>query len=179
MDPLTLAEGVRWRARSGMTHLKLQKLVFYGFGALVGHELVDPRALEFEAWKHGPVNRTVWETFRDFRGAPIPVPSARTRMAPAVEDCLGDAMEVYGRMSAWQLRSESHREQPWQDARERKVRHIDPSALATLFKSKFEPERVSLPVHLGGSLSADLDFIPPARFASLREMARVLRERGG
>ena len=64
-----------------LTHLKLQKLMFYGYGAALAFDC--ERALggkiAFEAWEHGPVNREVWKEYKDHGSRSIDSnrPSAR------------------------------------------------------------------------------------------------------
>jgi uncharacterized phage-associated protein len=163
-----------------MTHLKLQKLAFYCYGAAVAHRVdAELGELTFEPWNHGPVNRSIWQRYRKWGRAELPalaVSEARSYSWPLTV-VLGDTVDVYGRMSAWALRCESHLEQPWVDAHSAQSGVIEPEALREHFQQKFAVDRVQLPVHLGGSASAALDFIPPARFPSLHDMAETLRQR--
>lgn len=179
---LTLATWVRARAAAygPVTHLKLQKLAFYCYGAALAHDLDgELGVLRFEPWTHGPVNRPIWRHYRQHGGAALPPPPPRD--VPAftreLQSVLADTIDVYGRMSAWALRCESHLERPWAEAYERQSGVIADDVLRAHFDEKFAPDHVQLPVHLGGSASAALDFIPPARFPSLHAMAETLRRR--
>jgi uncharacterized phage-associated protein len=58
-----------------LTHLKLQKLLYYAHGwhlVIFNGPLVEGG---FEAWPHGPVARNVFEFFKMFKGDPITVPA--------------------------------------------------------------------------------------------------------
>jgi uncharacterized phage-associated protein len=60
-----------------LTHLKLQKLLYYAHGrhlALSGEPLVESG---FEAWPYGPVAPDVFSCFRVFGRNPITVPALR------------------------------------------------------------------------------------------------------
>src|SRR5690606_1669340 len=163
-----------------MTHMKLQKLAFYSYGAALAHGVDSELGrLTFEPWAHGPVNRPIWREYRhcDGDGLPLPSPADVPRYSSELETVLMDVVDVYGRMSAWALSCESHLEQPWSDAYSLRSSVIPHDALRAHFKTKFKEGRVQLPVHLGGTASAALDFIPPARFASLHAMAETLRRR--
>lgn len=177
-EALHLAEWVRWRSqRQGeMTHLKLQKLVFYAYGAALAHELDDELGMiPFEPWEHGPVCRPVWDEYRGYGSDEIPAPVAAPRpYSPRLESHLADVVDVYGLMTAWALRCETHLEAPWLRAHDARAPRIDPTELRQHFTRKFR-SGASLPVHLGGSVSAQLDFIPVARFPSLRAMADAVR----
>jgi uncharacterized phage-associated protein len=161
-----------------MTHLKLQKLVFFSYGAAVGHDHEsDFASIIFEPWPHGPVNRHVWKLFRSFGSGEIPAPakSPAAPFSPALSTVLADAVDVYARMGAWALRCESHLERPWTIAHESREPLIDADVLREHFRQKFAVGQVRLPAHLGGSASAALDFVPAARFRTLHEMAESLR----
>jgi len=57
-----------------MSHLKLQKLLYYCQGftlALLNRPLFEDKVV---AWQHGPVVPTVWEEFKHYGSQPIPKP---------------------------------------------------------------------------------------------------------
>jgi uncharacterized phage-associated protein len=64
----------------GMSHLKLQKMLFYCYGGLVGKGI--PVDGEFEAWKYGPVCREVWLRFKCYEDKTIPPPSVALPQLP-------------------------------------------------------------------------------------------------
>lgn len=106
-------------AGESITHLKLQKLVFYADAwslALKDRELVGER---FQAWAHGPVARSLYDRLNHFSWNALS------------SDCLQsdvefdeDALEVleqvqaaYGPLQAKALEIMTHQEQPWLNAR--------------------------------------------------------------
>jgi|JI10StandDraft_1071094.scaffolds.fasta_scaffold1145913_1 uncharacterized phage-associated protein len=177
---LDLAAWVRSHAAARgrvLTHLSLQKLCFYGYGAAAALDLEAALGtVRFEAWKHGPVCPVVYEAYKEHKGEPLPpFDGTRPNYPQPVCDALLDALDVYGAMSAYSLRDESHLEQPWIDASPQAA-EILPAALKAHFKAKFAPGRVRLPAHLSGQWSAALDSIPSATFPSLADIAASLRE---
>lgn len=102
-----------------ITHLKLQKLCYY---AQAWHLAIENKPLmiaEFEAWAHGPVNRKLWEEYRDSSWNPIPFPTDFNESDYSKEDkeFLNDVWEVYGKFTAKYLENLTHQEDPWLEAR--------------------------------------------------------------
>ena len=100
-----------------LTHLKIQKMVYYAYGwylAQHGRPLFDGNA-QFEAWNHGPVIPNLYQEFKKYKGQPIPTPQ---NFNP---DVIGDKMKFldeiyteYGYYSASQLRNLTHAAStPW------------------------------------------------------------------
>ena len=103
-------------AIESMTHKKLQKLCYYGkvwYLALYDENLI---AEPFEAWVHGPVNRSLYEKYKQFGRYVI------TELVPESdipEDLLGYVKQVYdayGHMEGDDLEIITHREKPWIDS---------------------------------------------------------------
>lgn len=110
-----------------MSHLKLQKLLFYCDAyclAFFGEELISDR---FEAWVHGPVCRKVYD---EMKGASIlyadmaysPMEGVNEDecfdMLPSeVKDLLRDVLANLNQWSGYQLELATHSELPWQEAR--------------------------------------------------------------
>ena len=103
-----------------ITHLKLQKLVYYAQAwhlAMFGKPLFKHK---IEAWLHGPVCRPVYERFRHLSWNPIPLDEVKSN-APALDhdtnNFLDEVWDVYGQYSAKKLEEMTHEEAPWQEAR--------------------------------------------------------------
>ena len=100
-----------------LTLLKLQKLLYYAQGywlALTGGTPLFNEPIL--AWEHGPVVRSVWDEFRDYRGAkPIDAPGDIDigEYGEETRDRLDEVWDVYGQFSAWKLRQMTHEEPPW------------------------------------------------------------------
>jgi uncharacterized phage-associated protein len=128
IDSIDLSRYILARCGS-MTHLKLQKLVYYAEAwhlTILGASLIDD---EFEAWMHGPVTRKVWDYFKDFQFTvynqisvkPEEVPEAVARvesqMAPEQIELIADVLSEYGNKSSYYLECLTHSEDPWAKAR--------------------------------------------------------------
>ena len=110
-----------------MSHLKLQKLVFYCDAyhlAYFGEELVDD---QFEAWVHGPVSRKLYNSLKDksilysdIAYSPIKGIDEDKLFAELSSDQQSLLKEVLDTLSSWtalELERATHREKPWIDAR--------------------------------------------------------------
>jgi uncharacterized phage-associated protein len=100
-----------------ITHLKLQKLVYYAQAwslALLERPLFDE---DFRAWTHGPVILSVWHAFKDYRWEALPPAEDVAEFEPEVEALLNDVLAAYGEHSAKALEDLTHSEDPWIRAR--------------------------------------------------------------
>ncbi len=158
-----------------LTHLKLQKLAYYCYGALLAFGCEDTiGTVEFEAWKHGPVSRSIYELYKNYTN--MPIGRARKPVLPSVaEEHLLDVMNVFGRMAAWQLREESHLEKtPWRDTYNGQRGQVIPeNILRAHFRKRFA-KPVQFPERLFGSSSLLLDRIPVPTFSTLHEMSKAV-----
>lgn len=157
-----------------MTHLKLQKLVFYAYGALLAFDLDDEiGAIPFEAWKHGPVSPALYQQYAGFKRDALPRPSGVVELSARTEGVLGDVLNVYGRLTAWQLREESHAEAPWRETYREGAPHtpIPASLLRDHFRAKLRGGSIAFPEQLFGGSSFLLDRIPVPRFESFAAMS--------
>ncbi len=108
------------KAGDNMTHLKLQKLLYYAqawFLAMHDRELFHN---PLEAWRHGPVCREIYDRFRQLSWHPIPVSMTLTdpgQLPEEVRDFLEEVWDVYGQFSATKLEELTHQETPWLTAR--------------------------------------------------------------
>lgn len=110
-----------------MSHLKLQKLLFYCDAyclAFFGNELISDK---FEAWVHGPVCRKVYNEMKgasvlytDMYYSPIDgidEDAAFNALPTDVKDLVGDVLGSLGEWSGIELERATHREEPWLEAR--------------------------------------------------------------
>lgn len=101
-----------------MTHLKLQKLVYYAEAwhlAIYGESLV---ADDFEAWAHGPVAPSLFSRFTGYGFSAIPPNVVRSRIDDeSALSHLAEVWQVYGGHSAKALEQQTHSEEPWIEAR--------------------------------------------------------------
>jgi uncharacterized phage-associated protein len=120
-----------------MTHLKLQKLLYYcqGFAlVLLGRPLFEN---VIEAWKHGPVVPDVYHEFKEWGNGIITDlgPGNPFALSDEERELIDEVYEVYGEYSALRLRNQTHNEPPWQDAIDRSDPTITKQALLDFFPS--------------------------------------------
>ena len=96
-----------------ITHMKLQKLLYYAQGfhlALFDEPLFDA---ELQAWKHGPVVHNIWMTYKHCGSGPIENPDDVPELDEQTLGLLDEVWDSYGQFSAWRLRQMSHDTPPW------------------------------------------------------------------
>ena len=74
---------------------------------------------KFEAWAHGPVNRELWEKYKEYGYTEIPQKtSGEAKITDKkTEDVLNSVWDTYGEMTGFQLEDLTHEERPWLEAR--------------------------------------------------------------
>jgi uncharacterized phage-associated protein len=109
-----------------MSHLKLQKLLFYSDAyhlAYFGKELIEDK---FEAWVHGPVSRKVYNSLRDksilysdleYSDTGVDVDSEFEKLCSDQKAMLNDILSNLSEWSGFQLEAATHQEEPWRNAR--------------------------------------------------------------
>lgn len=106
-------------AGENITHLKLQKLLYYAQAwhlALYDEPLFDN---EFQAWVHGPVCPEVFQKYRGCSYKPLPYPEdfdAET-IDQDHREFLDQIWDLYGRYDAKFLERLTHQELPWRETR--------------------------------------------------------------
>jgi len=129
-----------------LSHLKLQKLLYYVQGwslALRNKPMFDAR---IEAWSSGPVVRSLYAHFADYGYRPIPPDDVGEAVGLSGPEkfFIGSVWEALKGYSASSLRAMTHKEAPWLDARkglapaERSNREITRSALKRFFSQQAE-----------------------------------------
>lgn len=119
-----------------MTHLKLQKLLYYAQGfhlAIHGEPLFEEPIF---AWPHGPVVPAIYDVFKAYGSTPLPCPEEwdEERVPIEVADLLVEIYDVFGRYTASTLRNMTHGEPPWLEAPENGL--ITHDALRTYFSTR-------------------------------------------
>ncbi|MHB8068161.1 MAG: Panacea domain-containing protein [Desulfobaccales bacterium] len=104
-------------AGDSLTHLKLQKLIYYAQAWNLA--LFDePLFVEsIQAWTHGPVAYSVFQRFRDSGWEALPIPETCPEFDPQTTELLNDILSIYGQLDAKHLERLTHREAPWKEAR--------------------------------------------------------------
>ncbi|MHB1425103.1 MAG: Panacea domain-containing protein [Gemmataceae bacterium] len=102
-----------------LTNMRVQKLLYYvqgwHFGAF-GRPLFDE---PLEAWKHGPVVRSVYQAYKDHGDEGIRPGSEQELSSLSIHDraFVESVWAEYKKYSASGLRSMTHEESPWSNAR--------------------------------------------------------------
>lgn len=128
VDSQLLAEYILFKS-GPMSHLKLQKLLYYADAlhlAYFDQPLIDD---DFEAWVHGPVSRKIFDTVRDLSilydnisyvkdsDPATPDVLLKEQLTEDQLELIDEVLEEYGKLSQYQLETLSHSEYPWQNAR--------------------------------------------------------------
>lgn len=167
-----------------LSHLRLQKLLYYVQGwhlAAYAKPLFSGR---IEAWTHGPVVREVYPAFADHRCAVIP-PSAGAddgALTASEKEFVRTIWDRYKKYSASALREMTHEEAPWLNARgglrphEKSSQEITHEALRQYFAPRVAAQ---LPkgISLEQLIRADED-IDQGRFVSHQALVSRLAEKG-
>ncbi len=124
----------------GITHLKLQKLVYYvqGFSVvLLGRPLFQE---VIEAWPHGPVVPKLYNKYSNFGAKIIDQAQDGTPDNLTIEEkaLIDDVFSVYGEYSASKLRNLTHNETPWMEAENKEDVTISIDSLRSFFPSLLE-----------------------------------------
>lgn len=115
---------LRAEGNGDLSHLKLQKLLYYvqaWYLAFENKPLFDGK---FQAWIHGPVNRKIYNRFKDTKyiystinTSDIIEKDIVDKLEPSVKEHIDIVLEVYAGFSDTTLELKTHCEQPWIDAR--------------------------------------------------------------
>lgn len=102
-----------------ISHMKLQKLVYYCQGfhlALCDKPLFhDP----IEAWTHGPVCPTLYHNLKYLGSLPVTViASCASSLTDTEKEIVRLVYDKYGQYSASKLRQMTHEESPWKDTKQ-------------------------------------------------------------
>ena len=134
-----------------MTHLRLQKLLYYcqGWALTFRDEPLFPDRIE--AWPQGPVVTTVYPVFADYASAPLAPHEGRDCDAfdRNTKSFLQSIWDEYKKHSANELRRKTHEETPWKAARGQRGPddpasvEITHSSLTAFFSAEYE--RTALP----------------------------------
>lgn len=111
-----------------LTHLKLQKLVYYAQAwvlTLTGQPIFRE---DFEAWAHGPVLPSLWRKYQGSGFDPLPREKPSCKFDSAVKDILDEVYQHYGEFTAKRLEKMTHEEAPWKNARGNLAPHAQSSA---------------------------------------------------
>ncbi len=137
-----------------MSHLKLQKLIYYTQAwhlAYFKERLIKD---DFQAWLHGPVSLKVWKNFKSNENPllnkievePLAAQSAKAHLAHNLtkdqHQLIDDVLKEYGNRTSYHLECLTHAEKPWMDARkgvgiaDKCSNVISTETMATFYRTK-------------------------------------------
>ena len=106
---------------SPVTHLKLQKLLYYAQGIGFARANIKLIREPFLAWEHGPVVREIYDRYRGNGKAPLAPNEALDITAVSgnetVMAVLEETVSLYGLYDPWYLRERTHQESPWAETK--------------------------------------------------------------
>ena len=106
-------------AGDSITHLKLQKLLFYvqAWGMVLANKSFFSE--KFQAWAHGPVLPSVYKNLKQhgFNNIAGEIIANDVNFTPSAKDVLNQVWDTYGELSAKHLERLTHQELPWIEAR--------------------------------------------------------------
>jgi len=100
-----------------MSNKKLQKLCYYAKAwhlALYDENIIDE---SFEAWVHGPVNRALYDKYKDYDWDIITENINENDISVDILSFAKQVYNSYGHMDTDELEIVSHSETPWIEAR--------------------------------------------------------------
>ena len=113
----TVAKFIIQKAKSPVSNLKLQKLLYYVQGWHLGIHGEPVFSQSIQAWIHGPVVPFVFGKFKHYKWTTIPKDTTRIVLTPELEAHVGKVLGAYQHLTAAQLEAISHKESPWIEAR--------------------------------------------------------------
>ncbi len=103
-------------AGDAITHLKLQKLIYYAQAWFLANFNRPIFKEDLEAWAHGPAHRKLYSKYKNYGWDALPEesgPLPPDQVCKFLEAVYGE----YGQYSAKRLEKLTHSELPWQEAR--------------------------------------------------------------
>ncbi|MDB5046983.1 MAG: phage-associated protein [Fibrobacteres bacterium] len=111
-----------------MSHLKLQKLLYY---CEAYHLAFFEKSIikdEFQAWVHGPVSVKVWVALKDKANVhdfltvkadqkPALIKKIKDEVSKEQLKLIDDLLSAFGKKTSFELEALTHEEQPWIEAR--------------------------------------------------------------
>ncbi|MFZ4705407.1 MAG: Panacea domain-containing protein [Bacteroidales bacterium] len=140
-----------------LSHLKLQKLIYYIQGYHLG--MFDEPLFEedFEAWVHGPVQPELFHAIKDIsrlhddiafiQDDGVPEPEVKLQgLNMDQHELIEEIIREFGHLSGMQLEAMTHSEAPWKDARrgigpgEKCNNIISKESMRSFFKSELNAQ---------------------------------------
>jgi uncharacterized phage-associated protein len=104
-------------AGDAITHLKLQKLLYFAEAWYLANEGEAFSDAEFQAWAHGPVCRPVYDRFKKYGWDALDATATSPDLDKKTSDFLEKVFEIYGKFGAKHLEEITHGHAPWINTR--------------------------------------------------------------
>jgi uncharacterized phage-associated protein len=114
---LQVAKFIIQKAKSPVSNLKIQKLLYYVQGWHLGIHGEPVFSQPIQAWIHGPVVPYVFAKFKEYKWTSIPPDPVPVVLTPHLETHVMKVLGAYQHLTAAQLEARSHKERPWNEAR--------------------------------------------------------------
>lgn len=132
-----------------ITHLKMQKLVYYAQGMSFAYLKQPLFSGDIEAWQHGPVLPCLYEYLKDYKKSNLMDKEELMCSCDSLEDDEKELLEMtfrkYGIFTAFRLRDMTHQESPWCDNYHRGEKNKIPNEqIRCFFENDLEKEVLEL-----------------------------------
>ena len=124
------------RQRIPMTHMKLQKLLYYAQAYIIGMTGEQLFNNKIEAWTHGPVVPDVYSKYKKY-GNDVINDVDNVKIPDELSSLISMIIQDKGNLSAHELREATHNETPWQEACNTPDKIITNDMIAVYFSSQF------------------------------------------
>lgn len=127
-DPLIMGQYVL-KEHGSMSHLKLQKLLYYIQAYHLAYFDSPIFKEKFQAWAHGPVMRRLFDEVKDLsilhneiyyvykEGEDDPTQIFNSTLTEEQKELVNEVLISFSEMSGMELENLTHSEPPWQNAR--------------------------------------------------------------
>jgi uncharacterized phage-associated protein len=138
-----------------LSNLKLQKLLYYVQAWYLAYYDKPIFVGKFEAWVHGPVNRAIYERFKNTKNIYSNISiediisNDFTKLQEKDKQFIDEVLEAYMPFSGTELEYMVHNETPWMDARgdllptSRCTTEIDDKLITSFYKKRINAENNS------------------------------------
>ena len=101
-----------------ITHLRLQKYLYYIQGAFLALKGEPAFSEEILAWKYGPAVHSVFSAYTKYDKGPLPSPKIKVIISETDQLFIKEIYNRYRKYSTPQLVDKTHSETPWSDSSE-------------------------------------------------------------
>ncbi|WP_415785186.1 Panacea domain-containing protein [Deinococcus saxicola] len=124
-----------------LTHLQLQKLIYFAHGLSLGLNSRRLVANNFHAWPYGPVSPQLYDELKIYRDRaidkPLEDPMPELDLDDEANRVVKDIFKVYGHHSGFKLRDISHVSgSPWSEIDSREKYGVIPDSLTETYYKK-------------------------------------------